>query len=99
MLVLALVFSLASKTQARLNQRQRESDTESDPRWRWLGLRLGRLPCLYASVHRWPAFMLFRPRAVCSASLYSFHAVRAARKPFNALPSRSASFQTVRPGF
>ena len=54
---------------------------------------LASLPCLYASVNT-----LFGPRAVCLASLYRFHAVRAACKPFSVLPSRSASFQTVRPG-
>ena len=52
---------------------------------------LASLPCLYASVN-----MLFGPRAVCLASLYRFHAVQAACKPFSVLPSRSASFQTVR---
>ena len=54
---------------------------------------LASLPFLYASVN-----MLFGPRAVCLASLYRFHAVRAACKPFSVLPSRSASFQTVWPG-
>ena len=54
---------------------------------------LASLPCLYASVN-----MLFGSRAVCLASLYRFRAVRAACKPFHVLPSRSASFQTVRPG-
>ena len=54
---------------------------------------LASLPCLYASVN-----MLFGPRAVCLAILYRFHAVRAACKLFSVLPSRSASFQTVRPG-
>ena len=53
---------------------------------------LASLPCLYASVN-----MLFEPRAVCLASLYRFHAIRAACKPFSMLPSRSASFETVRP--
>ena len=52
---------------------------------------LASLPCLYASVN-----MLFGPRAVCLASLYRFHAVRAACKPFSVLPSqlsnRSARF-------
>ena len=51
------------------------------------------LPCLYASVN-----MLFGPWAVCLASLYRFHAVQAACKPFSVPPNRSASFQTVRPG-
>ena len=32
------------------------------------------------------------------ASLYSFHGVQAACKPFSQLPSRLASFQNVRPG-
>ena len=54
---------------------------------------LASLPCLYASVN-----MLFGPHAVCLASLYRFHAVRAACKPFSVLPSHSASFQTVQPG-
>ena len=54
---------------------------------------LASLPFLYVSVN-----MLFGPRAVCLASLYRFHAVRAACKPFSVLPSRSASFQTVHPG-
>ena len=54
---------------------------------------LASLPCLYASVN-----MLFGPRAVCLASLYRFHAVRTACKPFSVLPSCSACFQTVRPG-
>ena len=48
---------------------------------------LANLPCLYASVS-----MLFGPRAVCLASLYRFHAVRAACKPFSVLPSCSARF-------
>ena len=54
---------------------------------------LASLPCLHASVN-----MLFGPWAVCLASLYRFHAVRAACKPFSVLPSCSVSFQTVRPG-
>ena len=48
---------------------------------------LASLPCLYASVN-----MLFGPRAVCLASLYRFHTVRAACKPFSVLPSCSARF-------
>ena len=59
---------------------------------------LARLPCLYlASMLQyivWPAVMLFRLQAVCLASLYSFHPVWAACKPFSQLPNRSASFQT-----
>ena len=50
-------------------------------------LSLASLPCLYASVN-----MLFGPRAVCLASLYRFHAVRAACKPFSVL-------QVVQPAF
>ena len=56
-------------------------------------LPIDSLPCLYASVN-----MLFGPQAVCLAHLYRFRAVRAACKPFTVLPSRSASFKTVRPG-
>ena len=41
----------------------------------------------------------FRAWAVYSVSLYSFHAVWAACKLFTALPSHSASFQTIQPGF
>ena len=45
-------------------------------------------------------FKPFSPQAVCSASLYSFHAIWAACKPFSQfLPSRLASFQNVWPGF
>ena len=48
---------------------------------------LASVPCLYASVN-----MLFGPQAVCLASLYRFHAVWAACKPF-------ACFQAVQPAF
>ena len=40
--------------------------------------------CLYAFVnHSQSAFMLFRPQAVCLTSLYRFHVVQAACKPFS----------------
>ena len=38
------------------------------------------------------AFMLFEPWAVCLVSLYRFHAVWVACKPFSVLPSRSSQF-------
>ena len=78
MLVLSFTCSLVS--QARPNQCQRGSHTDwSDLRWRWLGLRLARLPCLYASVHLWPAFMPFGLLVNHSACV---QAVRPAFKPF-----------------
>ena len=41
--------------------------------------------------------MLLEPQTVCSASLYSFHAIQAAYKPFSQLPNHSVSFQTIQP--
>ena len=59
---------------------------------------LARLPCLFvhASVIVWQAFILFRPRAVCSAA---FMLVWAACKPFSQLLSRLTSFRTIWSGF
>ena len=84
MVVLALLVSLA-----RPNQCQCGSLSVSDPRWCRLGLTckttlLILSGCLYASVNRLQsAFMLFRPQAVCLTSLYRFHVVQAACKPFS----------------
>ena len=84
MLVLSFTCTLVS--QARPNQCQRGSDTDwSNPCWRWLGLQLARLPCLYASVHRWPAFMPFRLLVNHSAC---FQAVWPAFKPFGPVSKR-----------
>ena len=95
MLILALLVSLTGETQpmpARIDFSIRSVLA-------LVGSRLRDYLAWYTSVNRLASFMHFGPRAVCSASLYSFHAVRAACKPFGQLPSRSASFQTVRPGF
>ena len=59
----------------------------------WVSLT--RLFCLYTPEIVWPAVMLFGSGAVYLASLYSFHTVQAAYKPFSQLPSCLASFQTV----
>ena len=54
---------------------------------------LMRLSCLYTSEIVWPAVMLFGSGAVYLTTLYSFHAIQAAYKPFSQFPSRLASFQ------
>ena len=96
MLVLALlVYSLTAETQptpARIDFSIRSALA-------LVGSRLRDYLAWYTSVNRLASFMQFRPRAICLASLYSFRAVRAACKPFDQLPSHSASFQTIRPGF
>ena len=92
-LVLALLGRLAGATT------NTSADWSQYPICAGVGwVSLARLPCLYlASMLQyivWPAVMLFRLRAVCLASLYSFHPVWAVCKPFSQLPNRSASFQT-----
>ena len=64
-----------------------------DPCWRWLGLACETytLPVYFSKLFgQLVAVMLFRLRAVCLASLYSFHPIRAACKPFSQLSSSSA---------
>ena len=52
---------------------------------------LNHLACMLQQIVQ-PPFMLFRPWAVGSASLYSFHTVQAACMPFSQLSNRSARF-------
>ena len=95
MLILALLVSLTGETQptpARIDFSIRSALA-------LVGSRLRDYLAWYTSVNRLASFMQFRPRAVCLASLYSFHAVRAACKPFGQLPSHSVSFQAIRPAF
>ena len=93
MLVLALLVSLASP-----NQCQCGSLLVSNPRWCWLGLTCKTMMLTlsgYMLVRFCKSFksaFMFRPQTLCLTSLYSFHVVQAACKPFSQLPSCSAWF-------
>ena len=88
MLALAALVTLASETQP---------TPVSNSRSAW---RLGcETTLLIPSLLSMFECILLKIVCVCLASLYSFRAVRAACKPFSQLPSQSASFETVQPGF
>ena len=90
-----LAFSFTCYSHRGPNQRQHGLISVSDPRWcSWGGL-LARLPCLYASVNR---FQHVQAAGCLFGKFVQLSSIQAACKPFNQLPSRSISFQTVQPG-